>query len=53
MVGKGGGTIETGKALNYRDQSDRQMCRLFLSMMGKTGLKLDKFGDATQPLAEV
>ena len=53
MVGKGGGTIQTGKALNYRDQSDRQMCRLFLSLMGKTGLKLDKFGDATQPLAEV
>jgi hypothetical protein len=53
MVGRGGGKIETGKALNYRDQPDRQMCRLFLSMMGKTGLALDKFGDATQPLAEV
>jgi hypothetical protein len=53
MVGRGGGKIETGKALNYRDQSDRQMCRLFLSMMNKTGLALDQFGDATQPLAEV
>ena len=53
MVGKGGGKIETGKALNYRDQSDRQMCRLFLSLMNKTGLSLEKFGDATQPLAEV
>jgi hypothetical protein len=53
MVGRGGGQIETGKALNYRDQSDRQMCRLFLSMMNKTGLQLDQFGDATQPLVEV
>jgi hypothetical protein len=53
MVGRGGGKIDTGKALNYRDQSDRQMCRLFLSMMNKTGLALDQFGDATQPLAEV
>ena len=53
MVGKGGGKIETGKALNYRDQSDRQMCRLFLSMMQKTGLPVNQFGDATQSLAEV
>jgi hypothetical protein len=53
MVGKGGGQVETGRALNYREQADRQMCRLFLSMMGKVGLRLDKFGDATQPLAEV
>jgi hypothetical protein len=53
MVGRGGGKIETGKALNYRDQSDRQMCRLFLSMMNKTGIQLKQFGDATQPLAEV
>jgi hypothetical protein len=53
MVGRGGGKIETGKALNYRDQSDRQMCRLFLSLMKKTGLPAGKFGDATQPLAEV
>jgi hypothetical protein len=53
MVGRGGGQIETGKALNYRDQSDRQMCRLFLSLMNKTGLKLNQFGDATQSLADV
>ncbi len=29
------------------------MCRLYLSMMDKMGVHLDKFGDATEPLAEV
>jgi hypothetical protein len=29
------------------------MCRLYLSMFDKLGMKLDRFGDADQPLAEV
>jgi hypothetical protein len=53
VVGGGGGKIKGGRSLDYSDKSDRQMCRLFLSMMQKTGLTLDKFGDATSPLAEV
>ncbi|MEZ6062862.1 MAG: DUF1552 domain-containing protein [Planctomycetaceae bacterium] len=53
MVGGGGGRIQGGRVLNYREQSERQMCRLYLSMMQKVGLNLDRFGDATQPLAEV
>ncbi len=53
LVGRGGGQIETGRVLNYRDQEQRQMCRLFLSLMGKMNVRLDRFGDATQPLAEV
>ncbi|MCC7419090.1 MAG: DUF1552 domain-containing protein [Planctomycetaceae bacterium] len=53
VVGGGGGQIKGGRVLDYSDKPDRQMCRLFLSMMQKTGLKIDKFGDATSPLAEV
>lgn len=53
MVGRGGGRIATGKVLDYRGQPNRQMCRLFLSMMDKAGLHLDQFGDATEPLDEV
>lgn len=53
MVGKGGGKIKTGRVLNYREQPNRQMCRLYLSMMDKMDVKLDKFGDATEKLAEV
>lgn len=50
MVGGGGGTIQGGRVLDYRKDSNRQMCRLYLSMMEKMGLKLDKFGDATEKL---
>ena len=53
MLGGGGGRIKGGQNLNYLGKSDRQMCRLYLSMMDKMGVKLDKFGDATEPLAEV
>lgn len=53
VLGKGGGRIETGRTLNYRSNSNRQMCRLYLSMMDKMGVHVEKFGDATEPLSEV
>ena len=53
VLGGGGGQIQGGRVLDYTGKPDRQMCRLFLSLTSKTGLKLDKFGDATQPLVEV
>jgi hypothetical protein len=53
MLGGGGGKIKTGQVLDYTGQSNRQMCRLYLSMMDKMNVHLDKFGDATERLAEV
>jgi hypothetical protein len=53
MVGGGGGKIKGGQNLDYLGQSDRQMSRLYLSMMSNMGVHLDKFGDATKPLAEI
>ena len=53
MIGGGGGTIQGGRVLDYREQSNRQMCRLYLSMMNKAGLNISQFGDATEALAEV
>ncbi|MEC7566888.1 MAG: DUF1552 domain-containing protein [Planctomycetota bacterium] len=53
LVGKGGGTIKGGQNLDYLENENRQMCRLYLSMMSKMGLRLDKFGDASLPLAEL
>lgn len=53
LVGGGGGAIKGGRVLDYLDKPDRQMCRLYLSMMDKVGIRLNSFGDATQPLAEV
>jgi hypothetical protein len=53
MVGRGGGRIDTGRVLNYRDQSQRQMCRLFLSMMDKMEVRPGNFGDANEQLQEI
>lgn len=53
LVGGGGGKIKGGQSLNYRDQSERQMCRLYLSLMEKMDIHLPAFGDATRPLSEV
>ncbi len=53
MVGRGGGRIDTGRVLSYRDQSQRQMCRLFLSMMDKMEIRPERFGDAAEQLQEI
>jgi hypothetical protein len=53
MLGGAGGQIKGAQNLDYFDKSDRQMCRLYLSMMDKMGVRLDKFGDATEPLPDV
>jgi hypothetical protein len=53
MLGGGGGRFPGGQNLDYLGKPDRQMCRLYLSMMDKMGVHLDKFGDATEPLAEL
>lgn len=53
MVGGGGGKIKGGQNLDYLGKSDRQMSRLYLSMMRNMGVHLEQFGDANAPLAEV
>ena len=53
LLGGGGGRIKGGRVLDYKGKPDRQMCRLYLSMMDKMDLHLPKFGDATQPLGEI
>ncbi|HMC65141.1 MAG TPA: DUF1552 domain-containing protein [Gemmataceae bacterium] len=53
LLGGGGGRIRGGRVLDYREKPNRQMCRLFLSIMDKMNVRLDKFGDAAEPLAEV
>ena len=53
MVGRGGGQIKTGRVLDYREHSNRQMCRLYLSMMDKMNVRPGQFGDATEMLPDV
>jgi hypothetical protein len=53
LLGGGGGKIKSGRVLDYRDKPNRQMCRLYLSMMDTMNVQMKQFGDATERLAEV
>jgi hypothetical protein len=52
-LGGAGGRIKGGRVLDYKDKPERQMCRLYLSMMDKMNVRLPKFGDAARGLEEV
>ncbi|MGV3773120.1 MAG: DUF1552 domain-containing protein [Verrucomicrobiales bacterium] len=53
MVGGAGGRIKGGRVLDYKEKPNRQICRLYLSMMEKMNVRLPKFGDASSQLEEV
>jgi hypothetical protein len=53
MLGRGGGRIKSGRMLDYLGKPNRKMCSLYLAMMEKAGVRLDSFGDSTEPLAEI
>ena len=53
MLGSGGGQIQTGRILDYLGKPNRKMCSLYLSLMDKLGVTLDRFGDSTERLAEI
>ncbi len=53
LLGGAGGRIRGGRVLDYKDKPDRQLCRLFLSMMDKMDVRPKTFGDATMMLGEV
>ncbi len=53
VLGGGGGRIKGGRVLDYRNNPNRQMCRLYLSLMDKCGYHPESFGDAKMPLDEV
>lgn len=48
-----GGTIETGRVLNYLDKGNenRKLCSMYLSIMNRMGLPAARFGDADTQLA--
>jgi hypothetical protein len=53
VIGGGGGRLKGGRVLDYTGQPDRQLCRLFMSLMDKVDVRPKAFGDAKSPLAEV
>ncbi len=53
LAGGLGGTIGTGRVLDYRDKgnANRKLCSMYLSILDRMGVKLDRFGDADARLA--
>src|SRR5439155_8248386 len=53
VLGGAAGRLKGGRVFDHREKPERQMCRLYLSMMEKMNVRLPKFGDATNMLEEV
>ena len=53
VLGGAGGRLKGGRVLDYKDKPERQLCRLFLSMMDKMEVRPETFGDAKMRLEEV
>jgi hypothetical protein len=50
-----GGTLQTGRVLNYQDKGDgnRKLCSMYLSLMDRMGVKLDRLADSDARLAGI
>jgi hypothetical protein len=55
LAGRGSGTLEPGRILDYMDRGDehRKVCSLHLTLMDKMGVPLTQFGDASSKLADL
>ena len=55
LTGGLGGTLQTGRTLDYvkAGNDNRRICSLYLSIMDRMGIKLDRFGDAESRLANL
>ena len=53
VIGGAGGRLQGGRVLDYKDKPERQLCRLFMSLMDKMDVRPKTFGDATKMLEEV
>ena len=55
LAGGLGGTLRTGRTLDYINAGDdnRKACSLYLSLMDRYGIKLDRFGDADTRLEKI
>ena len=54
LAGRGGG-LRPGRVVDYLDEGDdkRRACSLYLSLMDRMGVKLDRFGDASKRLVDL
>src|SRR6185369_3114718 len=52
LAGKTGGAMKTGRVIDYLDKGNdnRRACSLYLSMMDKMGVQMERFGDSDKRL---
>jgi hypothetical protein len=53
LLGGAGQQIRGGRVLDFRENPNRKMCSLYLSMLDKCGIRLKQFGDSNERLADV
>jgi hypothetical protein len=55
QAGRGGGSVKTGRILDYLDKGDdnRRASSLYLSIMDRMGVQLDRFGDSDKRLTDL
>jgi hypothetical protein len=55
LAGSLGGSLRTGRVLQYIERGDdnRKLCSLYLSIMDRMGVRLDRFGDADARLVDL
>jgi uncharacterized protein DUF1552 len=55
LAGRGGGSLQTGRVLDYRDRGNdnRRACSLYLSLMDRMGVSAKQFGDSDRRLADL
>lgn len=51
LAGRGGGTLQTGRHVRYA--KDTPMSNLYLSMLDRAGIEMERFGDSTARLANL
>jgi hypothetical protein len=53
LLGQAGGQIRSGRVLDCLGSQNRKMCSLFLSLMDKAGVRLERFGDSNERLGAI
>jgi hypothetical protein len=55
LMGNLQGTLKSGRTLDYYQRGDenRKLCSLYLSLMDRMGVSLNRFGDADARLADI
>ena len=51
LAGRGGGTIDSGRAIEFAEPTD--LANLHLSLLQRMGVPIDRFGNSTTPMHEI